>query len=186
MALAESVIGRLILLVVDFFRSKLSEVSKQNMFTIFFVDHDPPGSTEIAPWNFYSIPRGQSEHWVKVVTAEGLLLSDVNLRFLSAEEAAAPPGNAPASIAPIIEIADVRVTKEIEQQGHTVNRTKDRHGGIDLKFRPPYVWGTGRAIFLQISVDAKEAWSGQISFRGYDKDYHPRYTRADARVIDSK
>jgi hypothetical protein len=41
MALAESVMGRLILLVVDFIRSKLSDVSRQNMFTIFFVDHDP-------------------------------------------------------------------------------------------------------------------------------------------------
>lgn len=138
MSLAESVVGRLILMVVDFIRSKLSDVFKQNMFTIVFVDHDPPGSTEIAPWDFYSIPHGHSEHWIKVVTAEGFLLSDVNLRFLSAEEAAAKPGNAPASIASIIEVAVVRVTKEIEQQGHTVTKTNDRHGGIDLKFRPPY------------------------------------------------
>jgi hypothetical protein len=186
MALAESVIGRLILLVIDFIRSKLSDVSKQNMFTIFFVDHDPPGSTEIAPWNFYSIPLGRSEHWVKVVTAEGFPVSDVNVRFLTVEEAAAQLGNAPASIVSIIEIADVCVTKEIEQQGHTVTKTKDRHGGIDLKFHPSYAWGTGRAIFLKVSVDTKQVWSGKISFRGYDKDYHPRYARADVRVIDTK
>lgn len=185
MTLAESVTGRLIFAVLNFFRSKCTAILKQNVFSIAFVDHDPPGSSEIAPWNLHSIPLGRSQHWIKVVTAEGFPVSDVNVRFLTTEEAAAKPGNAPASIASIIEIEDVRVTDEIEQQGHTVTRTKDRHGGIDLKFRPPYAWGTGRAIFFQISVNAKQVWSGKISFRGYDKDYHPRYARADVRVIYS-
>jgi hypothetical protein len=110
----------------------------------------------------------------------------MNVRFLSTEEASAKPSNAPASIARIIEIVDVRVTDEIEQQGHTVIGTKDRHGGIDLKFRPSYAWATGRALFMKLTVEAKQVWSGKISFRGYDKDLNPRYTRADVRVIDSK
>jgi hypothetical protein len=174
----------MIFLVIDFVRSKLSDVFDQTKFTLFFVDHDPPGSTEISPWDFYSIPIGRSEHWIKVVTAEGFPVSDMNVRFLTVEEASATPGNAPASIASIIEITDVRVTNEIEQQGHTVTRTKDRHGGVDLKFHPSYAWGTGRASFLKLSVDAKQVWSGKLSFRSYDKDYHPRYARADVRVIE--
>ena len=183
MALTESLLARTIFGVVDFFRSTLSELFKQRMFTISFVDHDPPGSTEIAPWTFYAIPLGTSEHWIKAVTTQGLPISDVNIRFISEAEAASAPGNAPEPMNSIIELLDVCVTHEIEQQGHTVTRTKDRHGGIDLKFRPPYAWGTGRAIFLKLLVDAKQVWSGKISFRGYDKDYHSRYARADVRVV---
>jgi hypothetical protein len=104
----------------------------------------------------HSIPLGQTERWIKVVTAEGFPVSDVNVRFLTAEEAAAKPGNPPVSIASIIEIIDARVTDEIEQQGHIVTRTKDRHGGIDLKFRPSFARGTGRALFLKLTVDAKQ------------------------------
>ena len=188
MTLAESVAGRLIFAALNFFRSKCTAILKQHVFSIAFVDHDPPGSSEIAPWNLHSIPLGRSEHWIKVVTAEGYPVSDVNVRFLSVEEATAKPGNAPASIASIIEILDVCVSDEIEQHGHTVTRTKDRHGGIDLKFRPSYAWGTGRALFLKLTVDAKQVWSGKISFRGYDKNYCriPRYARADVRVVDIK
>jgi hypothetical protein len=186
MALTESLVVRGIFGVVDFVRSQLSELFKQRIFKICFVDHDPPGSVEIAPWTFYSIPLGTSEHWVKAVTTQGFPASDMNIRFLSEEEAASAPGNAPESIRSTIELLDICLPHEIEQQGHTVTRTKDRHGGIDLKFRPPYAWGTGRAIFLKILVNAKQVWSGKISFRAYDKDFCPRYARADVRVIVSK
>ena len=186
MTLTESVIGRLIFAVLAFVRSKFSAIIKQNVFSLVFVDHDPPGSSEIARWDFYLIPLGRSEHWIKVVTMEGFAVSDLNLRFLSMEEACVEPGNAPASIASIIEILEVRTNDEIEQQGHTVIGTKDRHGGIDLKFRPSYTWATGRALFLKLTVEARQVWSGKISFRGYDKDFHPRYARADVRVIDGK
>jgi hypothetical protein len=181
--LDEAILVRLIVPVMRYILSAFSQILKANKISICFVDHDPPGSMEIDRWDFHPIPLGRSEHWVKIVTAEGLQVSDINMRFLSKEEADATPGNAPPTITSIIQIEDITVIPEIEAQGHKPTRTKDRHGGIDLKIWPAYAWGTGRAIFLKLTVEARQSWSGKISFRCYDKDYHSRYARADVRVL---
>jgi len=184
-----TVVGGLILAVIGWVISRVwsafSSVSKQEMFSIRFVDHDPPGSTETPLGSFYEIPLGRSDHWVKVVTNEGLVIDEVNLRFLSCEEAHKKPDNSPEDIREVISIMEVNLTPEIFAQGMKAVQTQDRHGGIDIKLIPAYPLGTMRAMFLRISVEAKQIWSGKISFRTNDKDHHPRYARTDVRVTES-
>jgi hypothetical protein len=188
-SLVETIIGGLFVVFVVWLFSYIGNAyrgrSQDSLFDLSFVDHDPPGSTEINRYGFHPIPLGHSQQWVKVITAEGFGLADINVRCISVEEAAKKPdANSPEDIRTIISITQVNITPEIIAQGVTAIQTDDRHGGIDVKLAPPYAWGTRRAIFLKIDIDAKQVWSGKISFRGYDKDQHPRYARADVRVID--
>ena len=154
MTIMESIAARLLVPALRWVSSKASEIRKQHMFSVCFVDHDPPESREVDLGDLHPIRLGQSIHWVKVVTEEGLPVSDINMRFITEGEAAATPRNTPEAITSTIEIRDVTLTPEISQQGHTVTRTKDRHGGIDIKIQPPYAWGKGRALFFRVEVDA--------------------------------
>jgi hypothetical protein len=188
MTLTETIIGGLAVLLIGWIVKQFffawDSISKENMFSICFVDHDPPGSREIDRRDFYRITLGRSQHWVKVVTKEGLDITDFNIRFLSEQEVVTrPEDHSPDDIRLTIQILEVNVTPEIIAQGVTSIQTNDRHGGIDVKFRPAYPLGTGRAIFLRVDIDAKQIWSGKISFRGYDKDHHTRYARTDVRVV---
>jgi hypothetical protein len=160
--------------------SSCRAILKDNMFDICFTEGQ--GETEIDRMSFHSIPCGRSEHWVKIVTSIGLDLTDCNIRFFSVDGLTKQP---PENLSSTIQILTANVSPEIILQGVKSIQTKDRSGGIDIKFSPAYVWGKGKALFLRIDVVANATWTGKISFQGYDNEKHPRYARADVRVIDT-
>jgi hypothetical protein len=170
-----------------YIRGKLSELAKKQMFSCCFTDHDPPQSSEMFRFDFYPIPIGLYHHWLKIITSEGLNLTDFNVRFLSKEEAERDPADrtrAPEDITSIIRVKSIELTPEILAQGVKATQTADRHGGIDIKLDPPYAFATKRALFLLIEVEATELWSGKLSFLAYDKELNPRYARTDVSITD--
>jgi hypothetical protein len=186
-----AVIGGVILSLVGFaciyVKDWVSRLKKKQMFSCCFVDHDPPGSSEMNRFDFYPIPIGESQHWLKVLTSEGLNLTDFGVRFVSKEESERDPDDrtqSPEDITSIMLVQNVDLTPEILAQGVKATQTPDRHGGIDIKLDPPYAFGTNRSLFLLIQINARQLWTGKISFRGYDKDLCPRYARTDVTVTD--
>ena len=156
---------------------------KPNLFRCAFVDHDPPEESEFPASDFHDTALGNSQHWLKLVTSQGFNLGEVNIRFLSFEEALKDPkdGN-PENIESTVSISAISLTPEIITQKIEVIPSDDRYGGIDVKFIPPYPWGTGRALFLRVDVDAKKAWLGNISARINDKELNPHVARARVRL----
>lgn len=166
-----SIVAGILLSIVGFIalyvKGCFERLSKEQMFSCCFVDHDPPQSQEIHRFEFYPIPIGQSEHWLKVLTSKGLNITDFNVRFLSKEEAARDPDDrtqSPEDITPIIQVQGVQITPEILNQGVKSTQTPDRHGGIDIKLDPPYAFAKNRSMFLLVKIDARKLWSGKNKF----------------------
>jgi hypothetical protein len=56
------------------------------MFTVCFVDHEPPNEREIDHQRPHFIQRGDSEHYLKIISNEGTELSRCNVRFIDLQE----------------------------------------------------------------------------------------------------
>jgi hypothetical protein len=175
--------GFVLLIIGKFIYSAYCEISKDNMFSLCFVDHEPPGEREIDIGNFHLISLGRTDHWIKVVNSIGLTITNFNVRFIPAEELAKRPTDPPIDMSQIIQVLQVFVTPGVLIQANISTMVNDGYGGIDIMLDRPISWGKGKAIFLKLDVSAKQIWSGKISFQGLDKDNHPRYARADARVM---
>lgn len=176
----DTIISGLVVLFVGLIVKKIisacQEISKDEMFDICFVDHEPPGEKEIKRYDFYIIPLGRHDHWVKVITSQGLLLSGFNVRFVPAKTRLSDP---PTDMHGIVEVLQVSLTDSVQFESKVSTMLPDGYGGIDIVIEKPVAWGKQKKLFLKVDVNAQQNWSGEISFKALDEKHTPRIARTD-------
>ncbi|MBK5280686.1 MAG: hypothetical protein JJE16_01200 [Nitrospiraceae bacterium] len=163
-------------------------VSDENAFSCCFTDHGPPEEHEISPLDFYSIPKGEKPHYLKIVCKHVYPIGACSIRFITKEEVSKRKGETPENIKSDICITEIEKVLPIDifLPTHTIAKIDNQIGGWAISFSPPITPGKGKSIFLKMRVLAnKVGWSGKISFEGFDNTNAPLYARADARIVDS-
>lgn len=162
-------------------RNRYVEFWKRRMFRICFVDHPPPNEKEISKYGLHQIPFGYSEHFLRVVCAEGLRLERFNVRFIDPSEIAFSEER--IDLQSIVRIAEVHLMPEVHMQGIASTMIDDEKGGIDVVLDRPLVLAVREPFTVKICVSSgSQPWIGKVSFRGIDNEHNRRTHRKEVQI----
>ena len=122
--------------------------------------YEPPQTEKSIPSTF---PRGRHSIGVRLRTREVTNLRVVDIRFINLSWLRRP-SDAPMDKIEITRIDKIEWGDGIGPEGMKLD--PNGVGGFQIKLTPHKLWAAGDYIYLEITFEARAAWSGYLSFEG--------------------